>query len=315
MDLYDRVGVGALGSRLRRLGDRLAEDAAKVYDLFGLPIQPRWYPVLQTLADCQSESVSKIAEEIGQSHASVSQIAKEMERAGVIFSAKGEVDTRKSYLGLSETGLALVPRLREQMATVGVAARKLVDESQHNLWLALADCERALDQTNLLERVRSEKARSDAERIEIIGFRPDLAEAFYRLNEEWITHYFEMEDSDRKQLLNPIDSIIEPGGDILFAMIGEDCVGTCALVPHGDGCLELAKMAIVPNRRGLKLGRILGTAAIDRAKEMGAKRLYLESNRGLVPAIRLYRSLGFVEVVGGASPYARADIQMELFLD
>nr|MCU0634753.1 GNAT family N-acetyltransferase [Gemmatimonadaceae bacterium] len=59
----------------------------------------------------------------------------------------------------------------------------------------------------------------------------------------------------------------------------------------------------------------LGTATLERARQMGARRVYLESNTRLAPAIALYRKLGFVPVVGPPSPYARCDIQMERWVD
>ena len=47
---------------------------------------------------------------------------------------------------------------------------------------------------------------------------------------------------------------------------------------------------------------------------IGATRVYLESNTILEPAINLYRKLGFKSVEGGASPYGRCNIQMEVWL-
>ncbi|MBC2607360.1 bifunctional helix-turn-helix transcriptional regulator/GNAT family N-acetyltransferase [Pelagicoccus albus] len=314
MDFYDRVGVAALGSRLRRLGDRLAEDAAKVYELYENPLQPRWYPVFQILQQRSRESVSEIANEIGQSHASVSQIAKDMERNGFLRFTKDESDSRRSYLELTELGIAAGPKMTEQLKGVGAAVEALLNSSSHNLWLAMADCEEALEKVSLLDRVREVKSKEDSAQVKVERFSPRYAEDFRQLNEEWITRYFELEDSDQRQLGDPQKTILEKGGDILFAFLGEECIGTCALIPHGEDCLELAKMAISPSRRGLGLGAILGKAALNRAREMGARTVYLESNRGLTAAIRLYRSLGFQEVVGAPSPYARADIQMELML-
>ena len=60
---------------------------------------------------------------------------------------------------------------------------------------------------------------------------------------------------------------------------------------------------------------MLGKALLDRAREVGATRVYLESNTILEPAIHLYRKLGFKRVEGGASPYDRCNIQMEVRLD
>ncbi len=56
-------------------------------------------------------------------------------------------------------------------------------------------------------------------------------------------------------------------------------------------------------------------AAVERAKAAGAPRLYLETNSGLAPALALYRSFGFAEISPAEpSPYARADVVMELRL-
>jgi hypothetical protein len=47
------------------------------------------------------------------------------------------------------------------------------------------------------------------------------------------------------------------------------------------------------------------------------RRLYLETNRVLAPAIRLYQSIGFQHIPPSRivpSPYARADIYMEMTL-
>jgi putative acetyltransferase len=50
---------------------------------------------------------------------------------------------------------------------------------------------------------------------------------------------------------------------------------------------------------------------------MGARRLYLETNHMLTPAIRLYESMGFKHIDAKRiipSQYARADVYMELML-
>lgn len=76
--------------------------------------------------------------------------------------------------------------------------------------------------------------------------------------------------------------------------------------------LELAKMAVDKTAQGKGIGHLLSRAAIERAKSKGAKRLYLESNTVLKPALGLYTKLGFKKIVGQYSRYERSNIQMEL---
>lgn len=78
----------------------------------------------------------------------------------------------------------------------------------------------------------------------------------------------------------------------------------------GEGSVELAKMGVRPAAQGK------GAGAIAKARKMGMRRVYIETNSKLGPALRLYRDAGFQPLRETApSPYARADVQLELFLD
>jgi GNAT superfamily N-acetyltransferase len=150
--------------------------------------------------------------------------------------------------------------------------------------------------------------------VELIDYHPDHRDAFRALNVAWIERYFTMEQADYDALDRPQESILDPGGEIVLARLNGAIVGTCAMLPMDDGGVELAKMAVAESARGRGIGVLLGRAIIGRARARGAPRVYLESNTRLEPAIALYRKLGFVEITGEPSPYARCNIQMELTL-
>ena len=112
--------------------------------------------------------------------------------------------------------------------------------------------------------------------------------------------------------------IIAPGGEILFACEKATglALGTCALIKRGDNVVELAKMGVFKSGRGHGLGKLLLSAAIEKARAMGFNKIYLETNSKLAPALGLYRHLGFVQMAfPWASDYSRADVYMELDLD
>ncbi|HEX2716629.1 MAG TPA: GNAT family N-acetyltransferase [Gemmatimonadaceae bacterium] len=139
--------------------------------------------------------------------------------------------------------------------------------------------------------------------------------AFRALNLAWIEQYFAVEPRDRFELDDPEAHILEPGGRIFLAELDADggvaIVGACALMV-GDGAFKLAKMAVDPVARGMGIGRALAEAVIDRARALGATEVELYSNTVLVPAISLYRSLGFVEVPLPHNDFRRANIKMVL---
>jgi ribosomal protein S18 acetylase RimI-like enzyme len=151
--------------------------------------------------------------------------------------------------------------------------------------------------------------------MEIVDYRPDLAGAFKALNEAWITQFFQLEAKDVEVLADPEGKVIAPGGHIVFVIETGEAVGCCALLAMPDGGFEVAKMAVAEAHKGRGLGRLLMAACVERARAAGASRLYLETNSSLAPALGLYRSFGFqVTQPAEPSPYARADVAMELRL-
>lgn len=74
-------------------------------------------------------------------------------------------------------------------------------------------------------------------------------------------------------------------------------------------------MAVLPKYQGLKIGQKLMTFCIEFAKNQQWKSITLYSHRKLVPAIHLYKKMGFKEIpLEEKSHYKRSDIKMMLEL-
>ncbi len=146
-------------------------------------------------------------------------------------------------------------------------------------------------------------------------FRPGDEAAFHDINIEWIERYFVVEQKDRDVLDDPGKYVLDPGGAILIAEDDGAAIGVVSLVLMGEGSVELAKMGVRPAAQGKGAGRLLVEAAIEKARAMGMSRVYIETNSKLGPALKLYQDAGFQPLEERQpSPYARADVQLELFL-
>ena len=146
--------------------------------------------------------------------------------------------------------------------------------------------------------------------VDIIPFEDRYAGEFRQLNLEWLNRYFRVETLDEEVLSRPHE-ILRDGGAIFLARYRREIVGTCALLPAGEGRLELGKMAVTAGCQGLGIGRKLLAAVIGQYHALGGRELFLESNSRLRPAINLYRSAGFVRIPPPTrSHYERADIYM-----
>ncbi|MGE0157786.1 MAG: GNAT family N-acetyltransferase [Gemmatimonadales bacterium] len=155
----------------------------------------------------------------------------------------------------------------------------------------------------------------DAGDVRIVDYEPRHREAFRELNLAWIEEHFVVEEPDRRQLSDPEQSIVAPGGAILVAELRGEAIAVCALIASSPGHFELAKMATRKDLRGAGIGRKLILAAVRKARSIGAHRLSLLSHHSLAPALALYRSVGFVDVpMPPGNEYARADVAMEMVL-
>ena len=153
-------------------------------------------------------------------------------------------------------------------------------------------------------------------RVVLRRFQPGDEKPFKELNEAWISRDFELEPGDREVLDDPRGKILAKGGEICVAEIDGKVVGCCALVPIGPTEFELAKMTVSESARGHGIGRKLLHFAIELARALHARRLYLESNKRAASAVHLYEELGFRHLPANehGSKYARANVFMEILL-
>lgn len=318
MDFFAKTGKMALGSRLRLLTAKVTEDASRIYALYEVDFVPKWFPVFFALSEGGAATITEIAEQIGHSQPSVTKIVKEMAKAGLVRGNLKSADKRRNVVGLTEKGEAIAKEMMTvQSGDVERAIDGIIAEATHNLWEAIAEWEFLLEQKSLLKRVQEQKKLRESKDVRIVAYEPKYKAAFKSLNEEWISEYFEMEESDYRLLDDPETSILAKGGTIRVALYRDEPVGVCALVrmendPEYD--FELAKMAVSPRAQGKSIGWMLGQAMLTTAKEMGASKIYLEGNTILKASIQLYQKLGFTKIAGRPSPYKRVNIQMELDL-
>lgn len=150
--------------------------------------------------------------------------------------------------------------------------------------------------------------------IEITTYRPELKQAFVDLNTEWIKTYFRIEEHDL-EVFQKVESIMDNGGEIFFALVDGKVVGCCALLHHDKtntlGEWELAKMAVSPQSQGLGAGNALIEALLAEACRRDIREIYLEGNTRLKASIHMYRKHGFVEIPLGDQSYERVDILMK----
>ena len=308
-DIVAELGHLFLGTRLKRLAERMQADVLKVAVEAGLPIQPSQYPLLALIEREGSVTVGQIAETLGISQPGVTRNMARLIDLGLVEVTRDGRDQRQKSLSLSDAGKAAMEvSKREVWPRIDMAVAAMCEPLSGPLLGQVSAIERALDEKPLDRRA------ADL-RLTILRYDDALARHFHDINAEWIETMYRLEQTDRDVLENPRERIIDPGGDILFVEAeGLGIVGTCALQKTGPGRFELTKMGVLTSARGRKAGEFLLRAVIARAADMGAETLYLLSNRKSEAAIHLYEKLGFAhddEIMRDfGARYERCDVAM-----
>jgi putative acetyltransferase len=113
-----------------------------------------------------------------------------------------------------------------------------------------------------------------------------------------------------------LSEVFKAAGSIYFvAELDEEIMGGSGIYPTAnlpEGTCELVKLYLSSKARGRGLGKILLQKCITAAKELGYKKIYLETMPELTIAIPMYEKLGFtyLPAAQGSSGHTGCDVWM-----
>jgi DNA-binding MarR family transcriptional regulator len=290
-DVLKEMGYLFLGSRLKRLAERMQADVASIAERAGLAIQPSQYPILVALDRFGMLTVGALAEKLGLSQPAITRNLAKLVELDLIETIATPGDQRRRSLSLTKAGQdAMARSKREVWPYIDAAVFELCDGLDGPLLDQIATIEHALEHQSLERRALDGPASG----LMIREYSDELARDFHDINAEWIASMFRIEQTDREVLENPRARIIDPGGVILFAEAKDlGIIGTCALQKTGERQFELTKMGVLESARGRKAGEYLLAAMLRRARQMEVETLYLLTSSKCAAAIHLYEKHGF----------------------
>jgi GNAT superfamily N-acetyltransferase len=98
----------------------------------------------------------------------------------------------------------------------------------------------------------------------------------------------------------PVDpeEFAPPGGGFLVGYLGGVPVAMGGVRRHEQDAVEIKRMYVVPEVRGQGLSRVMLDALEDLARELGARRVVLETGEKQPEAMRLYETSGYQRITG-----------------
>jgi DNA-binding MarR family transcriptional regulator len=168
MDIQDVVkdlGYVALGTRLKRLGERLQAQTQVLLAAADIDVPASHMPLLAALDQLGALNVGELAEALGSSQPGVTRMLEKLEREGWVESTQSVDDRRARSITLSRSGRQLISRSkRTVLPQVQCAVCDACAGAAQPLLAALAALEEAIATAPLstrAQRLRSSQGAAD----------------------------------------------------------------------------------------------------------------------------------------------------------
>ncbi len=161
-DIVKELGYLTLGTRLKRLGERLQAQTQVVLGQAGIDFPASHFPLLAALDRLGHLSVGELAEALGASQPGVTRMLDRFEADGLIESTQSVDDRRVRTIGLAKPGRQLVSKAKRSVwPVVEAAVADACTGPARSVLAALSALEEALAAAPLA--VRAERLRGETD--------------------------------------------------------------------------------------------------------------------------------------------------------
>lgn len=158
-DFVRSKGYLTLGSRLKRIGERLQAESQEVFQILGIDFASALMPTLHAL-DEGGMTIGELAESLGVAQPGVTRNVAQLEAAGLVQVSTGAKDKRVRTVSLTPKGADVVAlAIRELDPWISSAVAEICDRLEGPFLSQLAALEDALAQKPLRRRGSDPRAR------------------------------------------------------------------------------------------------------------------------------------------------------------
>jgi len=157
-DVVKELGHLALGTRLKRLGERFQAQTQVLLDQAGIDLPASHFPLLVALDRLGTLSIGELTQAVGTSQPGVTRLVEKLIAVDLVRSAPSANDGRVRIIALTRTGRQLIARSkRSALPLIEAAVADACDIPAQPLLVLLAALEDALAARPLSSR--AERAR------------------------------------------------------------------------------------------------------------------------------------------------------------
>jgi DNA-binding MarR family transcriptional regulator len=152
-DVVKELGLLALGTRLKRIGERLQAQTQAVLESAGVATPASHFPLLAALDRLGAMSVGELAEALGVSQPGVTRQLSNLQAEGLVQAQPSPSDLRSRTIDLTKSGKQLVARTkRSHWPMIEAAVTDACAADGRALLASLAALEQALAEESLNDR-------------------------------------------------------------------------------------------------------------------------------------------------------------------
>lgn len=153
-DIVRELGLLSLGTRLRRLGERLQSESQPILDTLDPRIASACHPTMRLLGRHESLTIGQIAAELGVAQPGVTRNVAALVKIGIVAVTPDPDDARVRQVSLTPEGRAMVDRARRHTwVALRGAMEDLCDGFEDELLALLDRIEDGLDEKPLIARM------------------------------------------------------------------------------------------------------------------------------------------------------------------
>lgn len=155
-DIVRALGYLTLGSRLKRIGERLQADATRIAEGHGVAFQSGQYPFLLAVDRLGPVTIGEVAEAVGITQPGATRAIAQLVKIGMVKTRPGRDDQRQRIVSLTAKGKRQVDYGREVLwPKIEAAVADLCDPLSGPLLDQLAVLEDGLTERPLDRRIKT----------------------------------------------------------------------------------------------------------------------------------------------------------------
>lgn len=295
MNIYREPGELIIGSRLRRISERILYDIGRIYKDREITFEAAWFPVFYLLDRQGPMTVGEIAKALEISQPGASQVIGGLVRRQLVAYQLSRQDRRIRRLGFTPAGEQLLHEIKPVWEALRQAVQGMLGESPRTglLMAALDDLEDMLERHGIFPRVLELLEAREGGALRAAPLQETDLPAYRTFLLAWLG---EAEGGFHPESLLVNDPAgwarCRPGA-VWLAWNGQAVAGVAAAESNGGGTVGLPLLAVLPGSAQSAAGRVLLDQVFSYTRESGSGDVTVALYSRPAWLFRLLRETGF----------------------